>query len=79
VTEEAGNAWTTPGVPPVPHLQNDGGNRLTARCDVDENSYAKGVKVLDAEMATLNIETSMASGILERYQAPSTVSTSTHG
>ena len=30
---------------------------LTVRCELDENSYAKGIKVTDAEMATLNIET----------------------
>ena len=29
---------------------------LTAQCDLDEKSYAKGIKVTDAEMATLNIE-----------------------
>jgi len=28
---------------------------LTVRCELDENTYAKGVKVSDAEMATLNI------------------------
>jgi len=28
---------------------------LTVRCELDENSYAKGVKVSDAEMAALNI------------------------
>ena len=30
---------------------------LTVRCELDENSYAKGIKVTDAEMAALNIET----------------------
>jgi hypothetical protein len=30
---------------------------LTVQCELDENSYAKGIKVTDAEMATLNIET----------------------
>ena len=30
---------------------------LTVRCELDNNSYAKGVRVTDAEMATLNIET----------------------
>jgi len=30
---------------------------LTIQCELDENSYAKGIKVTDAEMATLNIET----------------------
>ena len=30
---------------------------LTVRCELDENRYAKGIKVTDAEMATLNIET----------------------
>ena len=29
---------------------------LTVRCELDSNSYIKGVKVSDAEMATLNIE-----------------------
>jgi hypothetical protein len=29
---------------------------LTVHCELDENSYAKGIKVTDAEMATLNIE-----------------------
>jgi hypothetical protein len=29
---------------------------LTVQCELDENSYAKGIKVSDAEMATLNIE-----------------------
>ena len=29
---------------------------LTVQCELDENSYAKGIKVTDAEMATLNIE-----------------------
>ena len=28
---------------------------LTVRCELDENTYAKGVKVSDAEMAALNI------------------------
>ena len=28
---------------------------LTVRCELDENAYAKGVKVSDAEMAALNI------------------------
>ena len=28
---------------------------LTVRCEPDENTYAKGVKVSDAEMAALNI------------------------
>jgi hypothetical protein len=31
-------------------------NGLTVRCELDANSYAKGVKVSDAEMATLNIK-----------------------
>ena len=30
---------------------------LTVQRELDENSYAKGIKVTDAEMATLNIET----------------------
>jgi hypothetical protein len=30
---------------------------LTVQCELDENSYATGIKVTDAEMATLNIET----------------------
>ena len=30
---------------------------LTVRCELDENTYAKGVKVTDADMAALNIET----------------------
>ena len=30
---------------------------LTVRCELDENSYPKGIKVTDAEMASLNIET----------------------
>jgi hypothetical protein len=30
---------------------------LTVQCELDENSYAKGIKVTDAEMATLNIAT----------------------
>ena len=30
---------------------------LTVCCELDENSYAKGIKVTDEEMATLNIET----------------------
>ena len=30
---------------------------LTVQCELDENSYTKGIKVTDAEMATLNIET----------------------
>jgi hypothetical protein len=30
---------------------------LTVQCELDENSYAKGIKVTDAEMATLNINT----------------------
>jgi hypothetical protein len=30
---------------------------LTVRCELDENSYIKGIKVTDAEMAALNIET----------------------
>jgi hypothetical protein len=29
---------------------------LTVQCELDENSYAKGIKVTEAEMATLNIE-----------------------
>ena len=29
---------------------------LTVQCELDEKSYAKGIKVSDAEMATLNIE-----------------------
>jgi hypothetical protein len=29
---------------------------LTVQCELDERSYAKGIKVTDAEMATLNIE-----------------------
>jgi hypothetical protein len=28
---------------------------LTVRCELDENTYAKGVKVSDDEMRTLNI------------------------
>ena len=30
---------------------------LTVRCELDENSYPKAIKVTDAEMASLNIET----------------------
>ena len=30
---------------------------LTVQCELDENSYAKCIKVTDAEMATLNIKT----------------------
>lgn len=30
---------------------------LTVSCELDEKSYAKGIKVSDAEMASLNIET----------------------
>ena len=30
---------------------------LTVRCELDENSYPKAIKVTDAEMAGLNIET----------------------
>ena len=30
---------------------------LTVRCELDENSYAKGIKVTDEDMATLNITT----------------------
>ena len=30
---------------------------LTVRCELDENSYPKAIRVTDAEMATLNIET----------------------
>ena len=30
---------------------------LTVQCELDENSYTKGIKVTDVEMATLNIET----------------------
>ncbi len=30
---------------------------LSVACELDENSYAKGIKVTDAEMASLNIET----------------------
>ena len=30
---------------------------LTIRCELDNNSYAKAIRVTDAEMATLNIET----------------------
>jgi hypothetical protein len=29
---------------------------LTVRCELDTNAYAKGIKVSDAEMATLNIK-----------------------
>ena len=29
---------------------------LTVRCELDANTYEKGVKVSDAEMAALNIE-----------------------
>jgi hypothetical protein len=29
---------------------------LTVQCELDEKSYPKGIKVSDAEMATLNIE-----------------------
>ena len=29
---------------------------LTVRCEFDTNAYAKGIKVSDAEMATLNIK-----------------------
>ena len=29
---------------------------LTVRCELDNNLYEKGIKVGDAEMATLNIE-----------------------
>jgi hypothetical protein len=29
---------------------------LTVRCELDANTYQKGVKVSDAEMAALNIE-----------------------
>jgi len=29
---------------------------LTVQCELDEKCYAKGIKVTDAEMATLNIE-----------------------
>jgi hypothetical protein len=30
---------------------------LTVRCELDENSYPKAIRVTDAEMASLNIET----------------------
>ena len=30
---------------------------LTVRCELDQNNYAKAIKVTDAEMATLNITT----------------------
>jgi Rhodopirellula transposase DDE domain len=30
---------------------------LTVQCELDENSYAKGIKVTDVEMGTLNIKT----------------------
>ena len=30
---------------------------LTVRCELDENSYPKAIKVTDGEMASLNIET----------------------
>jgi hypothetical protein len=30
---------------------------LTVRCELDENSYPKAIRVTDAEMARLNIET----------------------
>jgi len=29
---------------------------LTVRCELDTNSYPKGIKVSDAEMATLNLK-----------------------
>ena len=29
---------------------------LTVRCELDERTYPKGIKVSDAEMATLNIK-----------------------
>ena len=29
---------------------------LTVACELDTNTYQKGIKVTDAEMATLNIE-----------------------
>ena len=30
---------------------------LTVRCELDENSYPKAIRVTDAEMAALNIDT----------------------
>ncbi len=30
---------------------------LTVRCELDENTYAKAIKVTDDEMASLNIQT----------------------
>jgi hypothetical protein len=30
---------------------------LTLRCELDENSYPKAIRVTDAEMETLNIDT----------------------
>jgi len=32
---------------------------LTVQCELDEKTYAKGIKVTDAEMATLNIESDL--------------------
>ncbi len=32
-------------------------NGLTVKCRLDENTYEKGIKVSDAEMAKLNIKT----------------------
>ena len=36
--------------------------RLTVACQLDENDYAKGTKVTDAEMAALNIQPAVFHG-----------------
>ncbi len=38
-------------------MPNDNATGLTVRCELDEASYPKAIKVTDAEMASLNIET----------------------
>ena len=35
---------------------------LTVACELDENDYAKGIKVTDAEMAALNIQPAVFHG-----------------
>jgi hypothetical protein len=51
-------AWAAADQPNGDHRIDRGDDDetgLTVRCELDENTYAKGVKVSDAEMAALNI------------------------
>jgi hypothetical protein len=54
--ERARKAAGQPGRGGRPDRRRDDQTGLTVQCALDEKSYAKGIKLTDAEMATLNLE-----------------------